>query len=1237
MIKNDDLTSSKTEELMPSGLFHRLFYLYELKILLQKTSPKSGFPHLFRLPEEFQFERQFESFHDYYLSHKTRRSFVKCFVFWLLPQWSLQALGFCISNLLKLYQILIVSKLMGSLSGGKEESLLLICITSFVVSVLRAFINLRANTPIILASSKVEAIFHGEYFRKLSTVKLTQAGRVDVGAIENGLTVDLMRVTAAVINSHQAISSSIPTAVALKLIAQRLGWSSIIGLVVFFLTVAVQLLISRHLVRSVREKLTVADKRNRAIAAILAGMKAIKLSAWEGVVGQRVDLLRRQETRLTQKILFLRCALYDIFSLAPFVAVLLCFIVMKGGLRDVNLEAMFVSVGMLNYLGKPLQEMVAAVSNCWQALPGLQRLAAFVELPDETPSNESGTVRGELLMNDVCASLDDGKKRSGSTCFKLKSISLHVQPGTLLCITGSTGSGKSSLLKAAAGLLPTLRGEVQKSGSIAYVPQEGFLFNGSLKENILFGHAEDATFYNEVLEMCALKPDLRALPWGDQTRLGEGGASLSGGQRQRVGLARALYARADIYLVDDCLSALDGGVLATVSQRVFRQHLRTKTVVLVSNDWQQVSGADWVLLLEKGRVSRAGKPESLRKLPFFRQAISDRRQVVEENETPPLFKNSIGPCLENSPASEDRFRGLVGLGIYGRFVYVGGLGFFALTVLLLGVSVILPKYVLKLLFSFDYSGNPSLQNFISSYSWMLALLMAAMLLKSIFFSLFGSRTTYRLFRGFFDQLLAKRVSFFLSTPGGRLLNLTTRDTELVEAYLLRNMFAGLSHGIQLCISIYIAFNVSPLSLPVIALCLGCFALLSRGYLSTAIELKRQQQSATAPLLSRVREFGVGLPLFRLFGQEQLLREDFSRAVNLQLSVGIHDKLLTVFIVFLLELGTAFVATFLRVLVALPGQRGSSKGKTPLALSETLVIAGLLPAFFYSVIDGSTRNISSAQRLLDGLDEQETEKRGVPPPSGWPRGGRIEVKRLSANYGPGLPPVLRDVSFRLDTAEKTAVLGRTGSGKTSLLLALAAVIEPHPGGQILIDEESLESISPQLLREKIVTISQEPFFFAGSVRENVDPRCEFSDADIIAALKAAQVWDSSFFTRLDENKRLSCPIEEGGANLSQGERQLLCIAQAILLKPKVLLMDEATASLDKKVAAKVHELFFNEFKESTIVSVTHQLESIHLFDKIIVMDQGALVAIGKPAEVLKDTSIFSTPELSFSPAKTNSDF
>ncbi|XP_027458884.2 multidrug resistance-associated protein 7 isoform X2 [Zalophus californianus] len=1041
---------------------------------------------------------------------------------------------------------------------------------------------------------------------------------------------------------HEAWGLPLQLAITLYLLHQQVGVAFVGGLILALLLVPVNKVIATRIMASNQEMLQHKDARVKLITELLSGIRVIKFFGWEQALGARVEACRARELGRLSVIKYLDAACVYLWAALPVVISIVLFItyVLMG--HQLTATKVFTALALVRMLILPLNNFPWVINGLLEAKVSLDRIQRFLDLPNHSPqvyySPDPPTDPSTMLeLHEALFSWDP----VGSSQETFISH-LEVKKGALVGIVGKVGCGKSSLLAAIAGELHRLRGQVAVWGlskGFGLATQEPWIQFATIRENILFGKTFDAQLYKEVLEACALSDDLCILPAGDQTEVGEKGVTLSGGQRARIALARAVYQEKELYLLDDPLAAVDADVANHLLHRCILGVLSHTTRLLCTHRIEYLAKADVVLLMEAGRLVRAATVQSAGDLEKTKEALGGE-------------ENTCGCLLQEESTKE----GAVALHVYRAYWGAVGWGL-ALAILLslllmqatrnaadwwlshwisqlkadknssqeapaptspgstglLSAQLLLfsPGSLYTSVFPLPKAapnGSSDIRFYLTVYATIAGINSLCTLLRAVLFAAGTLQAAATLHRRLLCRVLMAPVTFFASTPTGRILNRFSSDVACADdslPFMLNILLANAAGLLGLLAVLGAGLPWLLLLLPPLSI---SYYHVQRHYRASSRELRRLGSLTLSPLYSHLADTLAGLPVLRAAGAACRFEEENQRLLELnqrcQFAAGATMQWLDI----RLQLMGATVVSAIAAVALVQHQQGlADPGLVGLSLSYALSLTGLLSGLVSSFTQTETMLVS-VERLEEYSCDLPQEPQGQLPQLGigWLTQGSVEFQDVVLVYRPGLPNALDGVTFRVQPGEKLGIVGRTGSGKSSLLLVLFRLLEPS-SGRVLLDGVDTSQLELAELRSQLAVIPQEPFLFSGTVRENLDPRGLHEDRALWQALEQCHLSDV-----IMSMGGLDGEVSEGGRSLSLGQRQLLCLARALLTDAKILCIDEATASVDQKTDQLLQQTICKRFANKTVLTIAHRLNTILNSDRVLVLQAGRVVELDSPA-------------------------
>ncbi|XP_062194151.1 ABC transporter C family member 3-like [Phragmites australis] len=995
------------------------------------------------------------------------------------------------------------------------------------------------------------------------------------------------------------------------------------------------------------------DIRMKATSEILRNMRILKLQGWEMKFMSKIIELRKTETNWLKKYLYTSTMVTFVFWGAPtFVAVATFGACMLMGI-PLESGKVLSALATFRVLQEPIYNLPDTISMMIQTKVSLDRIASFLCL-DELPTD--AVQRLTSGSSDVAIDVSNGlfSWEASPEVPTLKDLNFQARQGMLVAVCGTVGSGKSSLLSCILGEIPKLAGEVRTCGTMAYISQSAWIQSGKIQDNILFGKEMDNEKYERVLESCSLKKDLEILPFGDQTVIGERGINLSGGQKQRIQIARALYQEADIYLFDDPFSAVDAHTGSHLFKECLLGALASKTVVYVTHQIEFLPAADLILVMKDGRITQAGKyneilgsgVEFMELVGAHKEALTALDAIDAANAGDVASPSSGTAKLSRSLSSaekkdkqddgnsqsgqlvqeEEREKGKVGFWVYWKYLtlaYKGALvPFVLLAQILFQVLQIASNYWMAWAAPVSKDVEPPVSMSTLLYVYVALALGSSLcvLVRALFLVTASYKTATLLFNKMHISIFRAPMFFFDSTPSGRILNRASTDQSEVDTSIAYQMGSVAFAIIQLvgiiAVMSHVSWQVFVVFIPVVAACFWY----QRYYIDTARELQRLVGVCKAPIIQHFAESITGSTTIRCFGKENQFVSANSHLMDAYSRSKFYNAGAMDWLCFRLDVLSSLTFSFsLIFLINLPPGL-IDPGIAGLAVTYGLNLNTQQAWVVWSMCNLENK-IISVERILQYISIP-----AEPPLSmsedklahNWPSEGKIQLDNLHVKYAPQLPFVLKGLTVTFPGGLKTGIVGRTGSGKSTLIQALFRIVDPTIG-QILIDGVDICTIGLHDLRSRLSIIPQEPTMFEGTVRSNLDPLGEYNDNQIWEALDYCQLGDE---IRKKELK-LDSPVIENGENWSVGQRQLVCLGRVILKRSKILVLDEATASVDTATDNLIQKTLRQQFSEATVITIAHRITSVLNSDMVLLLDNGVAVERDTPAKLLDDkSSLFS---------------
>ncbi|XP_059225376.1 probable multidrug resistance-associated protein lethal(2)03659 [Stomoxys calcitrans] len=1133
---------------------------------------------------------------------------------------------------------------------------------------------------IVHTGMKVRVAICSMIYRKTLRLSKLALGNTTTGQVVNLISNDVGRLDTSVMHMHYIWVGPLELILVSFFMYREIGPSSLIGVAVMLLFVPLQGYLGKKTsVLRLRTALC-TDERVRLMNEIISGIQVIKMYAWEIPFGKMVAHARLKEMKAIRLVNYIRGIVGSFIMFLTRISVFSSLVgyVLLG--QFLSAEKAFAVTAFYGILRTTMTVFFPiAITQVAETLVSFKRIQNFMLL-EETElmeKKEKGNGFVPAITNENGKSLEQvekpfAEKEPGVVITNmtakwdrkalennLDNVTLEFKPRQLIAVIGTVGSGKSTLIQTILGELPPVSGSISVNGTVSYASQEPWLFTGTVRQNILFGQPMDRRRYNITIKKCALERDFELLPYGDKTIVGERGASLSGGQKARINLARAVYRQADIYLLDDPLSAVDTHVGRHLFDKCMRGYLQDHIVVLVTHQLQFLEEADLIVILDKGQVRAVGTYESMRNsgIDYAQLLLHDENGVEKELEDKiedgdgehkkrsmkqrQISVSSVGSNAESvqqdekeapKQTQESMEQGKIGFSIYKRYFASSGnyLILFAMIFFCIAAQVLassadyfLSYWVNKNENQLQQSGDDDVKTDPVDIYIFTALNVAVVifaLLRSVLFFNVAMNASTKLHNQMFLGVTRAAMYFFNTNPTGRILNRFSKDMGQVDELLPQVMNDCVQIFLALFGIIVVLCLVNPWNLLFTVILMTIFYLLRSFYLKTSRDVKRLEAITRSPIYTHMAASLNGLSTIRAFEAQDILIQEFDNYQDL------HSSGFYLFVTTSRAYGywldwccVIYLSIITLSFFIFAPENGGDVG---LAITQAMGLTGMVQWGMRQSAE-LENNMTSVERIVEYEDlEPEGELESKPdkkPPQSWPEKGNIVFDDLCLRYSPDpkTENVLKSLNFVIAPCEKVGIVGRTGAGKSSLINALFRL--SYNDGSILIDHRDTQEMGLHDLRSKISIIPQEPVLFSGSMRYNLDPFEEYSDAKLWEALEEVKLKE----VVTDLPNALHSTITEGGTNFSVGQRQLVCLARAILRENRILVMDEATANVDPQTDALIQTTIRHKFHNCTVLTIAHRLHTVMDSDKVLVMDAGRALEFGSPYELLTDskTGIF----------------
>ncbi|XP_022904684.2 ATP-binding cassette sub-family C member 4-like isoform X1 [Onthophagus taurus] len=1116
---------------------------------------------------------------------------------------------------------------------------------------------------------KVRAACCALIYRKALRLSNSALGQTASGQIVNLLSNDVSRFDIVSVFIHHMWVAPTSAIIVTYFLWVEAGVAGIIGIIPVFLVVPLQSYTGKLSSRFRRQTAYKTDERVRLMDEIISGVQVIKMYAWELPFANLIKHARKMELKIITKLSYVR-GLFMTFNLFTTRVALFCTLITMVLLYDQKITAakVFVVMSYYNIMSQTMSAMfVRGISEMAELFVSIKRLqnfllnAEFIDATKSTNTSSSSNNNTAIDLKNLTASWSPESSKHA-----LSNLNLCVEKGSLIGVIGPVGSGKSSLLHSMLGELHVVSGNIMINGTISYASQEPWVFAATIRQNIVFGQKYDRHRYNDVVRVCALEKDFKQFPDGDLTIVGDRGASLSGGQKARINLARAIYRDADIYLLDDPLSAVDVHVAKHLYQDCINGYLKNKTRILVTHQVNRLKDVT-IVILDDGNIVAQGSfqelantdlhyakiltqdPESLlsdeeklKEKEKLVESVNIHRKTSTRSKTLSLSSAASESSIVDSlmqeeedkinakDYQEDTSRGKVKGSLGLHYLLAGGNICFVTFVAILyilaqaaasGVDFFVGYWVnieeirsgkqLNLTTTNVEASNMLISTYmcIYIYAGLVIGLFVIALTRSMLFYKLAMLASQKLHDNMFMSVIYTSMRFFDLNPSGRILNRFSKDIGSVDELLPKVILDAAQIILLMFGSLVLVAIVNYMFLIPVAVIAVVFMFLRVVFLRSSKNIKRLEGMMRSPVFTHLNATLQGLTTIRSNGAQDTLRYEFDKHQDLHTSAWFMYISASSAFGFYLDC-LCFLFTALVTFSFLTLAEGLYGGDVGLAITQATALTGLVQWGMRQSAEVANQ-LMSVERLLEYSSLPEEQQPMVPrkPPLEWPDDGKLVFNDMGLRYSDDSPLVLRNLDIVVEPKEKVGIVGRTGAGKSSLIAALFRLASIE--GEIHIDNINTAELNLQLLRSKISIIPQDPVLFSGTLRYNLDPFEEYSDQILYKALNEVELKDPENIINKLENR-----VMDRGKNYSVGQRQLICLARAIVRKNKILMLDEATANVDPQTDAVIQKTIRQKFADCTVLTVAHRLDTIMDSDKVLVMESGRMVEYDHPYKLLQ---------------------
>ncbi|KAF5273654.1 hypothetical protein FQR65_LT04654 [Abscondita terminalis] len=1057
-------------------------------------------------------------------------------------------------------------------------------------------------------------------YQKILKLNKSALGRTTPGQIINHLSNDIAIFDNAVLFLSYLWIVPVQAIAILCISYKEIGTPAVFGMCFTLCFFPILFLFGKLAAKYHLRTLVRRDERLRLMNEILQGIDIIKMYAWEQPFAKLISFHRKLEVKAIRNTIYSK-ATSHFHTMFITTSLFVTFATSNLFGFSINAKNAFIITTYFSvFCSSFMLYLPTSIAVYKQVQVVVKRITMFLLSSELQHRCVNGNSEYAVSITNATVKLDNSKDQD-----MLTDLTVNFKFGFLTAVIGPVGCGKSSLLQVILQELPLTNGKLNVNGVLSYSSQEAWLFSGSVQQNILFGNQMNIERYDKVIKCCALEKDFNLFPHGDKTIVGEKGASLSGGQKARINLARAIYRDADIYLLDDPLSAVDTHVGKHIFEECIRTVLKDKTVILVTHQLQYLKYVDHIIVLDRGCLKVEGSPIKLEQtsLDFVKflkkhQEEEEHEKNEREKENLVAYEESANETIKTEEITSNSKSIL--LPIYKKYLQacnctwliIVTISCFLGTQTLISLSFYFIAYWVK---EEREHSSPNDENVrtMKMYVYCTITLTAIVLgvLRVVTYVNVSMRSSISIHKNMFSKLIRAPLRFFTINSSGRVLNRFSKDLSIVDDALPTFSLIALrifSNAIGVLVVICI---ITPwFIIPTVVVCL-LFFLSRKIYVSTTLDVFRVESICRSPIYNHANTSMQGLQTIRVFGVQNMLISEFNRFLDKRSSVYFLSMSLSKAMSFWID-GICFLLACFVVIYFVFNKESTGEG-VGLAISQIFQLSGQLAWGIKQLTDVESCMIS-VERLLEYCaikPEENTEK--LKPTDSWPENGKIQFMNVSLKYSESEQYVLKNLNFVIKSEEKVGIVGRTGAGKSSTIGALFQLVKTE--GAIVVDDVNIQHISLNNLRRKISIIPQDPVLFTGTIRSNLDPFNEYADEVLWKALEEIRL--KYVIDKLGSG--LNSEITQNGANLSVGERQLICLARAIIRNNKILILDEATANVDLQTDDLIQKTIRNKFKNCTVLTVAHRLKTIMDSDKVLVMEAGEILEYEHPYILLQNNN------------------
>ncbi|CAH0557074.1 unnamed protein product [Brassicogethes aeneus] len=1066
---------------------------------------------------------------------------------------------------------------------------------------------------------KVRTAYSSLIYRKALKLSPSALNDISLGNIVTIITKDVTSFEENVWTINDMWVGAVQSVYVSYLVYSKMGPTSLIGLSLMFLVFPLQMYFAKVVMKMRLKMNKKTDDRLQIMQEVLSAIKIIKIYTWEKFFDNKVTEARHEELMIMLKTFYIRVVVILIGLFSSKVSFYFLIMVYLWFGYTTNVEMVFYVLtcleGLRSILAIDIPYGLSRGADMYAALIRITKVLNAEEIKDYDSSDD--TNKPLIELNNVSVHIKDIQI--------LKHINLRISSGLTL-VSGTVGCGKSSLVKTMLRDFPLKDGTVNVNGSISYASQDPWLFPSSVKQNIIFGQKYDHRRYHEVVRVCALEYDFSLLDHGDETIVADKGLNLSKGQQARVNLARAVYKDSNIYLLDDSLTALDANIQDYIFNECIGGFLQGKLVILVTQNVNHLKLADNVLIMDNGVVSYFGEPQE--KIAYIMEPKTDKKskskeEIIEDEKDVDETKETNDNENEKQHVYQETKRsGGVELRTYTKYFRFGGgyLVLFGIIILCIiaqttesYASNLITRWVDENQKAVDLEGSQNTSEYeksiaqanftINIYSGTIFLSIFMDLIRVYFMLNVARLASLNIHKAMTSSIINSVMIFFDNHFIGNILNRFSQDLSNVDEQVSNILLDIMIIIFETFGIIFIITSVNWIFfMPAVIFIVMAFVLRYL-YMPAGRSLKRLEAMTRSPLIGHLNSSLEGLTTIRAYRAQTILKDEFDRHQDLFTSAHFMMMCTSRAFTYIVDLCCTILLSFI-VVRFLFFETDTSAGDVGLVITQVMLLSDQVQWGIRQYADLENQ-MTSVERVLEYTENRKEVKEGVKIEN-WPQDGQVRFKNVSLKYGNG-ERVLHDISFVVEAKQKIGIVGRTGAGKSSIISTLFRLYDIE--GQILIDNVDTKTLNLDFLRQSIAIIPQDPVLFSGTMRSNIDPTYLYTDE---------QIWEVIDKVKLKPLvPSLELVISEKGSNFSSGQRQLICLARAIIRKNKIVVLDEATANMDPKTDALLHDTITENFSNCTVFIIAHRLHSIIDADKILVLSKGEIMECDSPNKLLEN--------------------